>query len=64
MAEVTNSSDAYFCPECNEDVAVVEYCDFAVDNNDEVMENNRLNQIMSDADEAMKRNIKKRGDDE
>ena len=60
MAEVTQSSDTYFCPECNEDVAVVEYCDFAVDNNDEAVENNRLSQIMSEADVAMKKNIKRR----
>ena len=59
MAEVTQSSDGYFCPECNEDVTVVEYCDFAVDNNDESAENNRLSQIMSEADVAMNRNIKR-----
>ena len=52
--------DNFYCPECDEDVAVVQYGDFAVDNNDEEVENNRLSQIMSEADEAMKRNIERR----
>ena len=59
MAEVTSDGDAYFCPECNVNVAVVQYCDFAVDNNDEDVENNRLSQIISEADVAMNRFIKK-----
>ena len=61
MAEVIGEGgDIFFCPECGMDNGVVQYCDFAVDNNDEAVENNRLNQIMSDADEAMKRNIERR----
>ena len=28
MAEVTASNDYFFCPECNEDVEVTQYCDF------------------------------------
>ena len=59
MAEVTQSSDAYFCPECNEDVAVVEYCDFAVEDDTESSENARLNKIISESDEAMQRNVDK-----
>ena len=51
MAEVIGEGgDIFFCPECGMDNGVVQYCDFAVDNNDEAVENNRLNQIMSDAD--------------
>ena len=61
MAEVVgDSGDAIFCPECGDTVAVVQYCDFAVDNNDEEVENNRLSKIMSEADKAMKRNIERR----
>ena len=61
MAEVVgDGGDICWCPECGEDNGMVQYCDFAVDNNDEAVENNRLNQIMSDADEAMKRNIERR----
>ena len=59
MAEVCGDGDIFWCPECNEDNGVVQYCDFAVDNNDESAENNRLSQIMSEADVAMNRNIKR-----
>ena len=60
MAEVVgDGGDNFFCPECEDTVAVVQYCDFAVDNNDEAVENNRLSQIMSEADVAMNRNIKR-----
>ena len=60
MAEVCGDGDIFWCPECNADNGVVQYCDFAVDNNDEAVENNRLSQIMSEADVAMKKNIKRR----
>ena len=60
MAEVIGEGgDIFFCPECGMDNGVVQYCDFAVDNNDESAENNRLSQIMSEADVAMNRNIKR-----
>jgi len=58
MAEVTASNDSFFCPGCNEDVEVVQYCDFAVEDDTESQENNRLSQILSGADEAMKRRNK------
>ena len=69
MAEVTTDvtgGGLFFCPECEMNVQIVQYCDFAVDNNDEEVENNRLSQIISEADVAMNRNIKRiteRGDE-
>lgn len=62
MAEVTTDvtgGGLFFCPECEMNVQIVQYCDFAVDNNDEDVENNRLSQIMSEADGAMQRFVDK-----
>ena len=61
MAEVCSDQPTLivYCPECAMDSSAVQYCDFAVDNNDEDVENNRLSQIISEADVAMNRFIKK-----
>ena len=66
MAEVCgDGGDIFFCPECEMDSGVVQYCDFGVKDDTESEENARLNQIISEADVAMNRNIKRqteRGD--
>lgn len=60
MAEVVgDGGDNFFCPECGETVAVIQYCDFAVEDDTEAEVNNRLNQIVSEADVAMNRFIKR-----
>tara|TARA_R100000808_G_scaffold22392_1_gene48696 strand:+ start:1792 stop:2088 length:297 start_codon:yes stop_codon:yes gene_type:complete len=56
---VDECGDLFFCPECGLNVEVVQYCDFAVEDDTEQAENNRLSQIMSEADVAMNRNIKR-----
>ena len=60
MAKGTTDGDQglFFCPECDMNVRVVQYCDFAVEDDTESQENNRLSQILSGADEAMKRRNK------
>ena len=61
MAEVIgDGGDNFFCPECENTVAVVQYCDFGVEDDTESEENARIDKLMSDADEAMKRNIERR----
>ena len=60
MAEVVgDGGDNFFCPECNQSVAVVQYCDFAVEDDTESSENARLDKIISESDEAMQRNVDK-----
>jgi len=57
---VDECGDLFFCPECGLNVAVVQYCDFGVEDDTESSENARLNKIMSQADEAMQRNVERR----
>jgi len=60
MAEVCGDGiDEFFCPECNQSVAVVQYCDFGVEDDTESSENARLNRLMSEADNAMQRLVDK-----
>ena len=60
MAEVTDGpGDEFFCPECNATVAVVQYCDFGVEDDTELSENARLDKIITESDEAMQRNVDK-----
>ena len=60
MAEVIGEGgDIFFCPECGMDNGVVQYCDFAVEDDTESSENARLNKIISESDEAMQRNVDK-----
>ena len=60
MAEVVgDGGDNFFCPECNQSVAVVQYCDFAVEDDTESSENARLDKIITESDRAMQRNVDK-----
>ena len=61
MAEVTDSEDdtQYWCPECQEHTAIIQYSEFCVEDDTKQAENTRLDQIISESDKAMERNVDK-----